>query len=50
MDGYETQLPCDVCGQNNDNVIEPRFGYVVCSEHADVLPVVIDIRAALDKG
>lgn len=39
MNGYQTDKPCDVCDQVFFNLIEPRFGYVVCIEHYDVKPV-----------
>ena len=41
MEGYDTERPCFVCGEVNDNKVEPRFGYVVCRNHYDSRPVDI---------
>jgi len=39
--GYETNKPCDVCGKEGDNQMEPRFGYVVCEEHYKMTPLQV---------
>lgn len=39
--GYETNLPCDVCGKQGDNQIEPRFNYIVCGDHYKMPPVEV---------
>ena len=39
--GYSSSEPCKVCGRYGDNKSEPRFGYVVCREHAEMSPVEI---------
>lgn len=39
--GYNSSEPCKVCGKYGDNKSEPRFGYVVCREHAEMSPVEI---------
>ena len=41
MNGYDTNTPCAVCGQINENKIEPRFGYVVCKEHYHIPPTEV---------
>lgn len=41
MNGYPTTQPCVICGKVKDNKVEPRFGYIVCSDHEDVRPVDI---------
>lgn len=46
MSGYPTTDPCRVCGGWDENEVEPRFGYVVCAEHADVPPAEVEaVRA-----
>lgn len=32
-------VPCDVCGKEKNNAMEPRFYYTVCEDHYDVPPV-----------
>lgn len=44
--GYPTELPCEICGKNNYNQSEPRFGYVVCLTHQYIAPIYIK-KAAL---
>jgi DnaJ-class molecular chaperone len=39
--GYETNIPCDVCGKKGNNQSEPRFGYVVCEVHYKMSPVEV---------
>lgn len=33
--------PCEVCGVEKNNVMEPRFYYVVCEDHVNVPPLEI---------
>ena len=39
--GYETKQPCDVCGKEGLNRLEPRFYYAVCEEHYKLTPVQV---------
>ncbi len=39
--GYPTKKPCDICGEWNNNQIEPRFGFTVCEPHQTVPPIEI---------
>lgn len=39
--GYPTDKPCEVCGKEGQNQMEPRFGYVVCEKHHTLSPVEI---------
>lgn len=34
-------VPCQVCGKEKNNAMEPRFGYVVCEEHVNMSPVEV---------
>lgn len=46
---FTTNEPCWVCGKVNENKIEPRYGYVVCKEHAHLPPVEV-IKAKQEKN
>jgi translation initiation factor 2 beta subunit (eIF-2beta)/eIF-5 len=39
--GYPTDAPCCICGMVDNNKLEPRFCYVVCSEHQKLSPVEV---------
>lgn len=39
-------MKCAVCGRTEDCVIEPRFGFAVCKDHADIPPTEIREAAA----
>lgn len=35
--GYETEEPCDVCGEKPSK-IDPRFFFIICRGHMDLSP------------
>lgn len=39
MQGFDTDRPCDVCGQVDGNKLDTWFNYVACKDHYDVSPV-----------
>lgn len=39
---YPSNKPCCVCGSTHQTGQEPRFGYVVCEQHAKLSPVEIN--------
>jgi hypothetical protein len=34
-------MKCVVCGTTKETSIEPRFGYVICPQHANLSPVEV---------
>lgn len=38
--GYDTDKPCDVCGEVPGK-IDPRFFFVVCRSHMDLTPAEV---------
>lgn len=44
MYGYKTKEPCCICGKVKNNIIEPRFNYVVCEDHCDIPPAKIHLN------
>lgn len=43
--GRVTMQPCRVCAGRDGVRIEPRFGYAVCVQHADVPPTELNKAA-----
>jgi hypothetical protein len=43
MNGYPVDLLCAVCDKWKNNVLEPRFAYVICEDHQYVRPVDLDL-------
>jgi hypothetical protein len=41
--------PCRVCGQHQDNQMEPRFCYTVCWTHRDVPPASLTFASGQYK-